>query len=272
MMKTLDLPVLSLAIPNINKLDENNTDNLSYMWTVFSKCKDSLENGRRLENMSWRLWYRESSLKRTAPTPIPIQPPSTLIKELDKPLSSLKRIISSFKENEIKIQAPKVQAAIKKEKEIMFVKPQTKSSTTTSKFFINEDESDTDEEGWSSDSSDEDEDESTPKTSIMPIQVNTDHVHDCDETAFLSEFKKRSPIKRTKGHSILSNMLRAERTRLATQAIHVVPNQKHVTDELSTSMRKCIEWEQHGFAHDIILNPSVELPKPIMNEVSIGYW
>ncbi|KAI8075716.1 hypothetical protein BDF21DRAFT_300586, partial [Thamnidium elegans] len=62
MMKTLDLPVLSLAIPNINKLDENNTDNLSYMWTVFSKCKDSLENGRRLENMSWRLWYRESSL------------------------------------------------------------------------------------------------------------------------------------------------------------------------------------------------------------------
>lgn len=33
MMKTLDLPVLSLAIPNIDKLDENNTDNLSYMWT-----------------------------------------------------------------------------------------------------------------------------------------------------------------------------------------------------------------------------------------------
>ncbi|KAG2229705.1 hypothetical protein INT48_004222 [Thamnidium elegans] len=268
MMKTLDLPVLSLAIPNINKLDENNTDNLSYMWTVFSKCKDSLENGRRLENMSWRLWYRESSLKRTAPisTPIPIQPPSTIIKESDKPLSSLKRIISSFKDNEIKIQAPKVQPTVKEK--IMFEKPQTKSST--SKFFINEDESDTDE-GWSSDSSD-DEEESTPETSIMSIQVNTHHINDCDETAFLSEFKKRSPIKRTKGHSVLSNMLRAEPTRLATQAIHVVPNQKHVTDELSTSMRKCLEWEQHGFAHDIILNPSVELPPPTMNEVSIGYW
>lgn len=245
---------------------------LTVLYIVFSKCKDSLENGRRLENMSWRLWYRESSLKRTAPTPIPIQPPSASIKESDKPLSSLKRIISSFKENEIKILAPTVRATIKKE--IMFEKPQTKSSTTTSKFFINEDESDTDE-GWSSDSSDDEEEEveeSTPKRSIMSIQVNADHVHDCDETAFLSEFKKRSPIKRTKGHSILSNMLRAERTRLATQAIHVVPNQKHVTDELSTSMRKCLEWEQHGFAHDIILNPSVELPKPIMNEVSIGYW
>lgn len=219
--------------------------------------------------MSWRLWYRESSVKRTAPTstPIPIQPPSTLIKESDKPLSSLKRIISSFNENEIKIQAPKVQPTIK---EIAFEKPQVKSST--SKFFINEDESDTDE-GWSSDSSDdEEEEESIPKTSIVSIQVNTNHVNDCDETAFLSEFKKRSPIKRTKGHSILSNMLRAERTRLATQAIHVVPNQKHVTDELSTSMRKCLEWEQHGFAHDIVLKPSVELPPSAMHEISIGYW
>jgi len=27
---------------------------------VFSKCADSLENGRRLENLSWRLWNRET--------------------------------------------------------------------------------------------------------------------------------------------------------------------------------------------------------------------
>lgn len=29
---------------------------------VFTKCKDNLENGRRLENLSWRLWYRETIL------------------------------------------------------------------------------------------------------------------------------------------------------------------------------------------------------------------
>lgn len=27
--------------------------------TVFTKCKESLEDGRRLENISWRLWHRE---------------------------------------------------------------------------------------------------------------------------------------------------------------------------------------------------------------------
>lgn len=32
---------------------------------VFTKCKQSLKDGRRLENMSWRLWYREMS---TSPT------------------------------------------------------------------------------------------------------------------------------------------------------------------------------------------------------------
>ncbi|PHH81537.1 hypothetical protein CDD82_554 [Ophiocordyceps australis] len=29
------------------------------MWTVFSRCADSVEQGRRLENLSWRLWQRE---------------------------------------------------------------------------------------------------------------------------------------------------------------------------------------------------------------------
>ncbi|KAL0075965.1 hypothetical protein J3Q64DRAFT_1628233, partial [Phycomyces blakesleeanus] len=60
MVRTLELPMLSLAMPNIHKLDSITTDSLSCMWTVFSKCKENLENGRRLENLSWRLWYRES--------------------------------------------------------------------------------------------------------------------------------------------------------------------------------------------------------------------
>lgn len=33
MIQTLDLPVLSLAIPNIHKINDINTDNLSCMWT-----------------------------------------------------------------------------------------------------------------------------------------------------------------------------------------------------------------------------------------------
>lgn len=38
--------------------------------TVFSKCKSSLDNGRRLENISWRLWSREMA---TSTAEIPSQ-------------------------------------------------------------------------------------------------------------------------------------------------------------------------------------------------------
>ncbi|KAJ7928982.1 hypothetical protein B0H13DRAFT_951679 [Mycena leptocephala] len=34
------------------------------LWSVFSKCKDSLQDGRRLENISWRLAFRELSQNR----------------------------------------------------------------------------------------------------------------------------------------------------------------------------------------------------------------
>ncbi|BFZ59638.1 hypothetical protein YB2330_000652 [Saitoella coloradoensis] len=57
---TLPDPVLSLAPNGITKLDSIDADNLSCMWNVFTKCKENLENGRRLENLSWRLWYREA--------------------------------------------------------------------------------------------------------------------------------------------------------------------------------------------------------------------
>lgn len=47
--------------PNlIHKVDTNNAENLFSMWTVFSRCADSVEQGRRLENLSWRLWNRET--------------------------------------------------------------------------------------------------------------------------------------------------------------------------------------------------------------------
>ncbi|KAK9364874.1 hypothetical protein V1509DRAFT_613077 [Lipomyces kononenkoae] len=51
---------LSLAVDNISKLDTSDAENLFSIWTVFSKCAENLENGRRLENLSWRLWNREA--------------------------------------------------------------------------------------------------------------------------------------------------------------------------------------------------------------------
>ncbi|KAI0425987.1 hypothetical protein F5Y09DRAFT_320359 [Xylaria sp. FL1042] len=54
--------------PNvIHKVDTNNPHNLFSMWTVFSRCAESVEQGRRLENLSWRLWTREALCCETTP-------------------------------------------------------------------------------------------------------------------------------------------------------------------------------------------------------------
>lgn len=38
--------------------EEESEEELRKTWRVFTKVKDVLDNGRRLENASWRLWYR----------------------------------------------------------------------------------------------------------------------------------------------------------------------------------------------------------------------
>ncbi|KAI9835885.1 MAG: hypothetical protein M1819_001783 [Sarea resinae] len=56
----LPAPVLAVDAAKMHKVDTSNVENLFGMWTVFSKCADSMEEGRRLENLSWRLWNRET--------------------------------------------------------------------------------------------------------------------------------------------------------------------------------------------------------------------
>ncbi|KAI9769082.1 MAG: hypothetical protein M1840_004433 [Geoglossum simile] len=60
MSPRLASPVLTVDAGKIANVDPRNVENLFGMWTVFSKCAESLEEGRRLENLSWRLWNRET--------------------------------------------------------------------------------------------------------------------------------------------------------------------------------------------------------------------
>ncbi|RAK97767.1 uncharacterized protein BO80DRAFT_185972 [Aspergillus ibericus CBS 121593] len=53
-------PVLTVDTAKIHKVDTANAQSLHGMWMVFSKCADYMEEGRRLENLSWRLWTRET--------------------------------------------------------------------------------------------------------------------------------------------------------------------------------------------------------------------
>ncbi|KAI8928825.1 hypothetical protein BC831DRAFT_69212 [Entophlyctis helioformis] len=78
-------PVLTLAIGNLAKLSTIDEDDISTIWNVFTKCKDNLENGRRLENISWRCvclsvcgsaWLSACPSCPTLPLPAPHhQPP-----------------------------------------------------------------------------------------------------------------------------------------------------------------------------------------------------
>ncbi|KAJ2985972.1 hypothetical protein NUW58_g5255 [Xylaria curta] len=72
--------------PNvIHKVDTNNPHNLFSMWTVFSKCAESVEQGRRLENLSWRLWTREALCCETVETKTPRAAPGVTSRPQDIP-------------------------------------------------------------------------------------------------------------------------------------------------------------------------------------------
>lgn len=69
----LDTHVLTVDPNVIHKVDTANLAHLSSIWTVFSRCADSVDQGRRLENLSWRLWQREQLVENDikAATPAP---------------------------------------------------------------------------------------------------------------------------------------------------------------------------------------------------------
>ncbi|OBZ66210.1 hypothetical protein A0H81_13862 [Grifola frondosa] len=62
-------PILSVAADAVKDLEGE--DALSGLWALFTKCKESLKDGRRLENISWRLWYREMAASHHSPSSSP---------------------------------------------------------------------------------------------------------------------------------------------------------------------------------------------------------
>jgi hypothetical protein len=68
-------PIVLKVKGNIQSLPFGNdsSEDLSKTWRVCTKVKDSLENGSRLENLSWRLWFahnvNDSTKKRSTVSP-----------------------------------------------------------------------------------------------------------------------------------------------------------------------------------------------------------
>ncbi|KIW95905.1 uncharacterized protein Z519_02971 [Cladophialophora bantiana CBS 173.52] len=63
--------VLYLDRGKMHHIDPSNACSLMAMWSMFSKCSETLDEGPRLENLSWRIWSRES----LCVTPIDSSPP-----------------------------------------------------------------------------------------------------------------------------------------------------------------------------------------------------
>ncbi|KAK4964346.1 hypothetical protein LTR66_012337 [Elasticomyces elasticus] len=52
--------LLKVDVDSMHTIDTRSVENLFGMWSVFSKTSDAVEDGKRLENLSWRLWNRET--------------------------------------------------------------------------------------------------------------------------------------------------------------------------------------------------------------------
>ncbi|EMD31517.1 hypothetical protein CERSUDRAFT_162949 [Gelatoporia subvermispora B] len=69
MISSFPTPILSVAADVVKDLEGDEA--LCSLWALFTKCKESLKDGRRLENISWRLWYRELAAAQISPVSTP---------------------------------------------------------------------------------------------------------------------------------------------------------------------------------------------------------
>ncbi|KAF2263097.1 DUF1752-domain-containing protein [Lojkania enalia] len=53
-------PIVRLVPGTVHTIETRNVENLFGLWSVFSKCSPAMEDGKRYENMAWRLWGRET--------------------------------------------------------------------------------------------------------------------------------------------------------------------------------------------------------------------
>ncbi|KAJ3785518.1 hypothetical protein GGU10DRAFT_354566 [Lentinula aff. detonsa] len=74
MLTNFSSPVLSVSVDTLKDLD--GSEALASLWFLFSKCQSSLSEGRRLENISWRLWSQRIASKSLKYRPLTPDSPS----------------------------------------------------------------------------------------------------------------------------------------------------------------------------------------------------
>ncbi|KAI9323445.1 hypothetical protein BX666DRAFT_1886930 [Dichotomocladium elegans] len=240
----MDLQFVVTNLHATRALPWNNMEELSSLWTMFTKCKRQLRNGFRLENMTWRLWYRQAVMGKqtrpaitTEPDLTPISAASSVTPQLSRS-RSLPDLSAYYAQNAQTFNAPaeddKLSAAI-----------------TSSKFYIDHDQ---DEE------SDNDDDYGTIGSSSMyddlywtatatattfsssPSSIISDEgdtVTDVDTSLFAKQEMTRSIATGLKQESLLSKMFQQEQEQPMSKNTH------GLTSTISGGLRRCQSHFNH---------------------------
>ncbi|KAJ3712063.1 hypothetical protein C8R42DRAFT_595220 [Lentinula raphanica] len=80
MLNNISSPVLNISVDVLKDLD--GTEALASLWFLFSKCQSSLNEGRRLEYISWRLWSQRIAGKSLKYRPLTPDSPSDGVSSL----------------------------------------------------------------------------------------------------------------------------------------------------------------------------------------------
>ncbi|KAJ4376345.1 hypothetical protein N0V83_001628 [Neocucurbitaria cava] len=60
MVLRAERPIVRVEHSSMRTIETRNTENLFGLWSVFARCSPAMEDGKRYENMAWRLWSRET--------------------------------------------------------------------------------------------------------------------------------------------------------------------------------------------------------------------
>ncbi|KAI9702853.1 MAG: hypothetical protein M1836_008067 [Candelina mexicana] len=110
MPSRLAATVLTVDAGKMHQVDTRNAENLFGMWSVFSKCAESMEEGRRLENLSWRLWNRETfccspSQQACATTPAIVVNKKTTLSKTSEDMPELSASVDSAASDESEMES-----------------------------------------------------------------------------------------------------------------------------------------------------------------------
>ncbi|KAI8906316.1 hypothetical protein EDD86DRAFT_210370 [Gorgonomyces haynaldii] len=248
-MAPLSEKVLSLQVENLSKL-ANPEQDISAIWNVFTKCKDNLENGHRLENLSWRLWYRSCHNHKKETTLQPLTKPMVSDVPIRKVTSQPSASLPQFQAPVIPSTAPtritKKKLSSSPRHAAMYLK---RPATPKATFFVAEStDCDSDSALSDSDISDSDLDESyTPPPLFSKVKPG---------------FQARVVTKR----SLLSVGIQRHQFRNAQMLTQPM---ECVKMELSTSLRQNIETD-----HKRPFNTVIGLHSQPMEHIqpSLGLW